>query len=133
MSTTITIDAAARVFTPATDPAYRKQLDRGDTKLAVAAVVPTTNLLLSGTSHLLKTHAAAGNNGRRSVASMKDDTIKTDGTKKRDTCVITGYTEYNDEDSVERSVAQLAGLYAYLSANDFAEWRNLLRGGIDIQ
>lgn len=53
MSTTITVDAQARAYTPATDPSYRKQLDRGDTKIGVAVYAPSTNLLLSGTSHLL--------------------------------------------------------------------------------
>lgn len=131
MPITITVDGTARAYSNATDPAYRKQLDRGDTKLAVAKVVPSTNMLLSGMSHALKTHAAAGNSGRRSTMSIKDETVLTGGSMKKDTVVVTAYHGYNDEDSEERCVALLAGQYTYLAADDFAEFRKLLRGGIE--
>lgn len=129
MSTTLTVDAVARVYEEAFDPNYAKQLDRGDTKVAVAPIVPTTNLLLSGTSHALKTHAKAGS-GRRSTFSTKDECVD-DGETKKDTVVITGYHAYNNEDSVERSCLLLEAQYTYLSANNFAEWKKLLRGGIN--
>lgn len=132
MSATITIDGTAREFHNATDPAYRKQLDRGDTALAVAPAPASTNLSNTGISHALKTHAAAGNNGRRSTMSLKDETVDAaTGTSHKDTVVITAYHGYNDEDAIERCVRLLEGQYAYLAATDFAEFRALLRGTIE--
>jgi hypothetical protein len=131
MSTSIIIDGNTRSYEEAADPNYAKQLDRGDTKVAVAPVTAGTALTLVGTSHALKTHAKAGPNGRRTVFSIKDECVKTDGTSKRDTVVVTVYHNYNDEDAIERCVQIFAGQYAYLSANDFAELRKQMRGSIN--
>jgi hypothetical protein len=128
----ITVDGTARTYQGGTDPAYKKQLDRGDTKLATASFGASTNLSGSGVSHLIKTHAAAGNDGRRSTCSIKDEPV-IDGIVRKDTVVVTAYHPYNDGDAEERCVRLYEAQYAYLSANDFAEFRALIaRGKIDI-
>lgn len=130
MSTTIVVDTIARVFEEAFDPAYAKQLDRGDTALCVATAGTSPSLVNKGTSRFLKTHGAAGA-GRRSTSTLKDEVvIATTGVTSKTTVGVTAYHGYNDEDATTRAPLLLAALYAHLSANDFAEFKRLLKGGI---
>lgn len=130
MSTTITIDGNARAYDEAYDPAYKDQIDAGNTGVAKAPVSDGTALTGTGESVLLKSKNPAGSSGERAAVSVKDRIFLSDGSTDDFTGGVFLYYPLHHADSAARLKAILAGLFARIQASDYALVDELILGAI---
>lgn len=114
--TQLTIDGAARSYEKSEHPRYADRLRKPGTGLGACKVAPTTNILESSESFLLKNISPAGT-GQKASETVRDVITRDDGTTGEVTVVVNVYHDDTHPEDLARAGYILSGMTDHLIAS----------------